>query len=566
MLELTNRARLGPAQEGIFLTNQTDLAITQSYTFFGVNKSTVQSAFAAIPSTQPLAMSGRLLAAARTHSVDMLVASYQGHRNPGDASESNPGFGVSVTVRLNNVLYSFNAVSENVYAAVGGPVPSILYAHVGLNIDWGVPSLDHRKSIMALNDSGPPAFDYGLLREVGIGVQRRNSVLPGYLFDYFITQDFARSPTTTNTPFLVGVVYTDLDADGFYSPGEGSAGVTVIPGVGDFYAVTSTSGGYAIPLQNLPPGASSVSVTFSGGALGTRQVVRTVALNGSNNVKSDVVVQADTATRLINLSTRLRVETGANVGIGGFVVTGTTPKQILVRALGPSLTPPPFNVTGAMSNPTLQIFDASSHAIAQNDNWQTPVALDPLFPPASAAAIAATSFAPSNSNESAILLTLPPGAYTGIVSGVGGEMGIALIEVYDVSLGNLSARAINVSTRGRVLTGDAVMIGGFVLQGNRSRRVVIRALGPSLAAFGVQGVLSDPSIQLFSGQNVVASNDNWRSGPSVAELQTIGRAPTDDREAAMIVTLAPGAYTVIVSGAGTATGVALVEIFDAEEL
>lgn len=552
MLELINRARSGPTQEGIFLTTQTGTTINQAYTFFNVNKLQVQAAFAAIASIQPLAMNANLLTAARGHSNDMMTGSYQGHRNPGDASESNPGFSVSVTLRLSNVGYSFNALAENVYAAVGGPVPSLLYAHVGLNIDWGVPSLDHRKAIMGLNDG---TSDYSVYREIGVGVQRRSSTISGYEFDYFITQDFARSGATTNTPFLVGVVYTDLDADG-YTPGEGAAGVTVMPNVGDYFAVTSTSGGYAIPLQNLPQGTTTITVTFSGGALGAGQVVRSIPLSGVSNLKADVVLPEDPTTRLINLSTRLRVETGANVGIGGFVITGNTPKKILVRAIGPSLTA--FGVSGAMSNPKLEVFNSSAIpavSIATNDDWQQ----------TQQAAIMQTGLAPSDSREAAILLpTLAPGAYTAIVSGVAGEMGVALIEVYDLDPRTVQPRAINVSTRGRVLTGDAVMIGGFVIQGSSPRRVVIRALGPSLTALGVQGALSDPWLQLFSGPNLVTSNDNWKAGPSMMELQALGRAPSDDREAALIVTLAPGPYTVIVNGAGGATGVALVEVYDTE--
>ncbi|OAI42314.1 hypothetical protein AYO41_04480 [Verrucomicrobia bacterium SCGC AG-212-E04] len=548
-LELINRARMGPPQEGIFLTTQTDPTINQGYAFFNVNKPLVQTSFVAIQAMPPLAFNSILIGTARSQTIDQQTFNYQGH------SRANPL--VFEGQRIVDAGY-FGVIGENVYAFV----PGLLFGHVGFNIDWGVPGLEHRKAIM-----GIPPFD--TMREMGIGIVQNPSNAPQHPNEFFITQDFgeryAVSPFgPTNIPFLVGVVYTDTDADGFYTPGEGAAGVTVMPNVGDNYAVTSASGGYAIPLQNLPQGTTSITVTFSGGALGTRQVARTIALNGNKNLKSDVVVQADTATRLINLSTRLRVETGGNVGIGGFVVTGTVPKQILVRALGPSLVP--FGVSGALSNPTLQIFNSGGVMIAQNDNWQTPVPVDPMFPPASAAQITATGFPPASANECAVLLTLSPGAYTGIVSGVGGEMGIALIEVYDVSLGVAGARAINVSTRGRVLTNDAVMIGGFVIQGNRPRRVIIRALGPSLTTFGVPGALMDPWFQVVNGSGApIAQNDNWKSGPSMAELQSLGRAPSDDRDAAQILTLAPGAYTVIVRGVADTTGVALVEVYDAEE-
>lgn len=556
-LELINRARMGPPQEGVFLTTQTNPTIQQAYAFFNVNASQVQSAFAVITPASPLAMNPILLATARAQSQDMQTFNYQDHTSQD---------GRSFSTRIQQAGY-FGSLGENIYSfvpAAGGT----LFAHAGFNIDWGVPGLEHREAIMGFPAPVSPALSsQATWREVGIGLVQAPPNAPQHANEWFVTHDFGEAYSTSpfgpaNIPFLVGVVYTDLDADGFYTAGEGAGGITVMPDVGLNFAITSTSGGYAIPLQNLPPGTTSITITFSGPALGTRQVVRNIPLNGTRNLKADVIIQASTSTRLINLATRLRVETGGNVGIGGFVVTGSVPKQILVRAIGPSLTA--AGVSGAMSNPTLQVFDSSGMAIAQNDDWQ--MQTGPQFPLRTAADITATGFPPSDPRESAVLLTLMPGAYTGIVRGVSGEMGVALIEVYDASLGTTGARAINVSTRGRVLTGDAVMIGGFVIQGNRSRRVVIRALGPSLTAAGVPGVLANPSFQVFnSSGTVIAQNDDWKTGPSMAELQTLGRAPGDDRESALIITLAPGAYTAIVRGVGNTTGVALVEVYDAEE-
>lgn len=562
-LELINRARLGPPQEGVFLTTQTATTIRSAYTFFNVNVGQVQSDFSGLAAAPPLAMNAALLATARAQSQDMQTFNYQDHTSHD---------GRTFVARIQQAGY-FGSLGENIYSfvpALGGA----LFAHTGFNIDWGVPNLEHREAIMGFPAPVAPAVSsQATWREIGVGLVQAPANAPQHANEWFVTHDFGEAYSTvtvtpTNIPFLVGVVYTDLDADGFYNPGEGAGGITVMPAVGLNFAVTSASGGYAIPLQNLPPGTTSINLTFSGGALGTRTVGRTVTLNGTKNVKVDVILQASTTTRLVNLATRLRVETGSNVGIGGFVVAGTAPKQILVRAIGPSLTA--AGVSGAMSNPTLQIFDSSrsSFPIAQNDDWQSPTLTTPpnvLYPPATAAQISATGFPPADPRESVVLLTLSPGAYTGIVSGVGGEMGVALIEVYDVSLAVTGARAINVATRGRVLTDDAVMIAGFVIQGDRPRRVIIRALGPSLAAAGVTGVLANPSFQLFAGPTPIASNDDWKSGPSMAELQTLGRAPSDDREAALIVTLAPGAYTAIVSGVNRTTGVALVEVYDAEE-
>jgi hypothetical protein len=286
MLELINRARLGPAQEGIFLTTQTETDIVQAYTFFSVNKPAIVSAFSIIPSAQPLAMNPILLGTARAQSIDQMTFHYQGHTSHD---------GRAFNVRINQAGYVNAALAENVFAPIAGPIATTLYGHVGFNIDWGVPSLDHRKTIMGINDTSA-GFDYGTLREVGIGLVQ---VTDARAFDgtsWYITQDFGVVYDTSSGSFgptinkyLVGVVYLDRDGDGFYTPGEGAAGVTVMPDVGTDYAITSTSGGYSIPLLGLPGGTTSVTVTFSGGVLGTQMLVRTISFNGTRNLKADVV-------------------------------------------------------------------------------------------------------------------------------------------------------------------------------------------------------------------------------------------------------------------------------------
>lgn len=286
MLELINRARSNPAQEGIFLTTQTDPNIVSAYTFFSVNKPAIVSAFSIIPSAQPLAMNAILLGTARAQSLDQQIHDYQGHTSFD---------GRTFDMRINQAGYVNAALAENVYApnGVGGAsIPSVLFGEVGLNIDWGVPSLDHRHAIMGMSVSG---FDYGTLREVGIGLVRYPNSAP-HALSWVITQDFGvvydMSSGTfgpTINKFLVGVVFTDSDANGFYTPGEGKGGITVMPNVGTDYAITTSSGGYAIPLLGLPGGTTSITVTFSGGPLGSQQLVRTIPLNGTRNLKADVV-------------------------------------------------------------------------------------------------------------------------------------------------------------------------------------------------------------------------------------------------------------------------------------
>jgi len=190
--------------------------------------------------------------------------------------------------------------------------------------------------------------------------------------------------------------------------------------------------------------------------------------------------------------------------------------------------------------------------IDSNDDWGTA---------ANAATLQASGFAPSNPLESAIYTTLPPGAYTAIVSGVGNTSGVGLVEVYEVD--HPEVELINISTRGKVLTGFDVMIGGFVILGNGPQTVVIRAIGPSLANFGVAGALQNPQIQLVrqSDQTIIATNDDWVNAPNASLIQSSGFAPSNSFESAILITLDPGAYTAIVSGVNGGTGVGLVEVY-----
>ena len=256
------------------------------------------------------------------------------------------------------------------------------------------------------------------------------------------------------------------------------------------------------------------------------------------------------ASSLFNISARSRVETGDNVLIGGFIINGSMRKRILVRALGPSLTA--LGVSGALSNPTLGIYNAQGQVIAANDNWKSSQQVD----------IENTGLAPTDDRESAVIVALDPGEYTAIVSGVSGETGVALIDAFDLNTQIApTSQPINVSARAHVLTGDNVLIGGFMVSGTGPRRVIVRGLGPSLANAGVQGALADPQIVLIDANGqTIASNDNWQDTQQ-AEIQATGLAPSNDAESAIVATLNPGAYTVIVSGVGNSTGVALVEVY-----
>jgi hypothetical protein len=255
--------------------------------------------------------------------------------------------------------------------------------------------------------------------------------------------------------------------------------------------------------------------------------------------------------RLANISTRGQVLTGNDVMIGGFVVGGSASKTVVITAAGPSLAA--AGIANPLANPTLTLVrSADQVAIASNDNWGSA---------ANAAQIQAAGFAPSNALESAILVTLPPGGYTAIVSGVGGATGVGIVAVYEVD--HPEVPLTNISTRGQVLTGNDVMIGGFIIQGSGAQTVVVTATGPSLAAAGISNPLANPTLQLVRSSDgvVMGTNDNWQSAGNAAQIQAAGFAPSNPLESAIMMTLAPGAYTAIVSGVSGGTGIGIVAAY-----
>jgi hypothetical protein len=267
---------------------------------------------------------------------------------------------------------------------------------------------------------------------------------------------------------------------------------------------------------------------------------------------------------LRNISTRGSVQTGDNVMIGGFIVTGTSPRQILLRGLGPSVKSNGQPVPGSLQDPTIELHDTSK-LIATNDNWKT----DDATGQSQQAAIQNTGAAPGDDRESALVRTLDPGSYTVILRGKNNTTGIGLIEAYDLDPFSNSKLA-NISTRGLVLTGDNVMIAGFVAGPPNAAPtgIVIRGIGPSLSNSGVSSPLADPTLELHDANGAkVKTNDNWKiddaSGQSQqSDIEATGLAPTADAESAILTDVAPGVYTAVLAGKNNGSGVGLVEIYN----
>jgi hypothetical protein len=252
--------------------------------------------------------------------------------------------------------------------------------------------------------------------------------------------------------------------------------------------------------------------------------------------------------RLANISTRLIVQSGDNVLIAGFIIQGPAQKKVIVRAIGPSLAA--AGVANPLTDPTLALFDANGTPLLSNDNWRD----------SQAPGIEATGIAPADLLESAIIASLTPGNYTAVVRGANDGNGVGLVEVYDLTDPSTTDLA-NISSRGRVETGDNVMIGGFIVQGGAAQRVIVRAIGPSLTGLGVPDALADPILELHDAAgNLIAVNDDWGNTQRAEIAQTLLQ-PSNDLESAIVATLNPGSYTAVVRGKNNTTGVTLVEVY-----
>jgi len=390
----------------------------------------------------------------------------------------------------------------------------------------------------------------------------------------------------TNTVFITGVAYQDQNGNGVYDPGEGLGAVTITPDRGNWYAVTTSAGGYAIPV---PANTGTYNLAASGGAL---DGAKASVMVGSDSVKVDWVLPAaatvlpqqvpvqasDGNTQLIGLSTRGLVQTGDTVLIGGFVIAGGAgvQKTMLIRGVGPSLQNAGFPAAECIPATQIQVYSGSA-VIASNAGWTT-------SPDGGAAARTAAAqvgdFALTNwaggGGDSALVAKLAPGAYTVIVSPAPGAPAeyqtgrVGLVEIYDVSLTD-GGRFVDISTRGLVGSGDAQMIVGCTVSGSGHKRLLIRGVGPSLGQFGLAGILPNPVLTLYDGQShPIASNDDWSNSAQTNQIRSLAAASgafalaEGSVDSSVITLAAPGNYTAIVGAkAGTNTGgLALVELYE----
>lgn len=354
--------------------------------------------------------------------------------------------------------------------------------------------------------------------------------------------------TTTNAPSRrqdYTAVWTGSEMiiwGGFFFDGGG----TTTLNTGGRYN-PSTDSWVATTTTNAPAGSQNHTAVWTG-----NEMITWGGHNASGHLNSGGKYCAPPST-LGNISTRMRVETGNNVLIGGFIINGSAPKNVVVRGIGPSLVP--FGIPDALADPTLELRDSGGTLARQNDNWQDD--------PSQASQLTALGFALQNSNESGMVASLSPAAYTAVLAGKNGGTGVGLVEIYDTNSGANSQLA-NISTRGFVLTGTNVMIGGFILAGANNTHVVVRGMGPSLAQFGLSPVLDDPTLELRDNNGaLLVSNDNWQDDPvSAPQLTARGLAPANAAEAGIHVSLSPGAFTAIMSGKNGGTGIGLVEIYN----
>lgn len=476
--------------------------------------------------------------------------------------------------RINNVIYA-----DNTFVAVGehGVILTSTDAETWTVHPSGVNTWLHGLAYNAkigqfatCGESGvflvsADALNWSRLPLEGVGTTHIEAIVAGDSYAEFVAvghQGLCVSIHQNQLRLKTGETVTTWTSE-INPTGTTEAFVGLTSGAGALFA-TGSSGKVATaddsrgPWFTLPTGTTDI-------LLGATFYQDTLFVVGDHEriLQSDILYHS----RLVNISTRGKVGTDADVLISGFVVNGTKPKQVLVRAAGPALGLDPFNITGVLARPVLTVLDRDAITLASNTGWST--AANAAAISTAMAKVGAFPFA-TGSGDSAVLITLSPGQYTAKVAGLNDTTGVAIIEVYDVDdMTNNGSRAINISTRGVTGSGSNVMIAGFVVNGAASRRLLIRGIGPALNRYGVTGTANEPQLSLYNGRGVLtATASAWGLQSNADEIRTAAKAvqafdlPEGSKDSAMLVTVLPGAWTVQVSNASGASGVALIEVYE----
>lgn len=452
-------------------------------------------------------------------------------------------------------------LTDNILTAPGGGSALMVTADPG---GGGIAANDITGAIqncVISNNSGGPATIYDAYRTAAPfnRVQyNSNNIYPSDSSAFFI--DTIGSLTVAD---LNGLILTLPDGSTVKKAATPNNALSAPQPIGAILMVpqmTSTSGapGETLPLPAYIAYASSAGTPIvDGTAMRNPSDVIQTFVNTSHTLQVGSLSYSTTPPPglALNISTRLPVGTGQQVLIGGFIIVGPSSKTVLLRAIGPSL---PF--AGVLQDPYLELHDGAGAIVATNDNWRT-TNIGGLLTSSQVVDLLATTIPPSNPAESAMIATLKPGAYTAVVRGATNGTGIAVVEGYDLDPDPASTLA-NISTRGFVQTADNVMIGGFIFGGGvGNTTVVVRGIGPSLAAFGVTNPLVDPMLELHnSNGTTVAANDDWKSNQHA--IEATGLQPSNDAEAAIAVTNLPaGGYTAVLQGKNGGVGVGVVEVY-----
>jgi hypothetical protein len=376
-----------------------------------------------------------------------------------------------------------------------------------------------------------------------------------------------KSPATGTAQSLAGVYQT--------SALNSSTGglTTIVDATGAAFVFSQTTAGVAAGTGTLNTATGQVTAVLADNSQATTTLnpgngsaTASVTTPSKETLTFAGLVEGTLRTdRLVNIASRGAVA-ASDLMIAGFVITGTSPKPVMIRATGPALAA--FGLGGTLPNPKLELYRGAAK-IQENDDWSA--AANAADITATAARTGAFPLA-TGTADAVLLTTLAPGGYTAQVSSVTGASGVALVEVYDAGSTTVTTetpRLINISTRANVAGGEGLLIAGIVITGNSPKKILIRATGPALAAFGVPGALTDPLLKLYKGDVVLRQNDNWSDSAAEASLIAAAGSATGafaltpgTKDAALLITLEPGAYTAQVSGVGGAAGAALVEVYE----